>query len=107
MPGLDLGRIYRADADGDGDVDFFDIDPLVALLGTIYPCDSKESMMMGMTGNDDGEPVNAGTPAAALNDNISDQNRATLLAGVETLAQNLPAGSPIDWPAVCETLTEF
>lgn len=105
-PGRTPSVLLMADADCDLDVDFFDIDPFVALLGGGCgdPCNESfggESMMMA----DPVEGVDPATLAAILNDNISDANRATLLAGVETLAQTPPDGTPIDWPAVYKALT--
>ncbi len=104
-PGLAGSRIFHGDLNCDLAVNFFDIDPFIARLGTCSPDSHEYDEMQGAGGEQQTMMQgSAAVLAAQLSAGISAERLPDLIAAIEQLALNPPEGSTVDWSAVLAAL---
>ncbi len=97
-------RIFHGDLNCDAAVNFYDIEPFIARLGT---CTSECYQYDDLQGGGGEQMMMQASPAilaAQLRGGMSDERLPDLIAAIEQLALNPPEGSTVDWSAVLAAL---
>jgi hypothetical protein len=98
--------VFHGNLDGSDTIDYDDIDPFIARVGTCSPECYKGNNMRGGGEGPQMQTMRGGAAiiAAQLSVSVSAENMPALIAAVEQLAINPPENLATDWSAVLAAL---